>query len=1191
MYLKGINLLGFKSFSGKTKISLEQGISCIVGPNGSGKSNIVDALRWVMGEQSARSIRGGKMEDVIFSGSKKRRALGMAEVSILLDNSDGYLPLPFSEISVSRRALRGGGSEYYINEQACRLKDVRDLFVDSGVGVDGVSIINQGRINELVNAKPDERRALVEEAAGIVKYRDRKREALRKLADTERHLERLGDILGELSGRIGPLQLQSQRAQEYLRLKEEADRMEMGISVRVLSEAEEKIGSYDQEIHRAEEALLQDETARLATAAEAADLRLQLAALDEEAAQASEDFHRLQREQEKLAGEQKLNESNLQNAEENFQRWSRELCAVEEGIAARTAQAQALQEQLSQIQQELQEQEAHLLSGEGSSADLRGLAALREERFNSLGREQAELQASLAVLEKKIDLQQEQAEKQRQNRSKTEVELQQSFQEQEEANQLLEEAELALSESMAESRRLSEHLNETELAIRKLTAATQELAAEEADSRYKVHSLQTKVNMMEEMAAGYEGFFPGVKGLMTAHRKGKAPGGIIDVMSELMDVPAQYRVAIEGYLGANIQNIVVKDSQAAKAAVEYLKKNQLGRATFLPLDILKVREPYDFSRALALPGVFGRASELVSCEPAYRKAVDFLLNNMLLCDTMDTALLAAKELQYRSSVVTLDGDMVSPGATVSGGSRQNKAGDLLGKKSRLLEARKELELAKEKLSGHVQRLEAGREELRQATEENQAAREELRILSANAAEQKNRSTQQQMRLQGLSQRIAALQDQLEELADDLSGLDSSLREDAAAEKQLRQQLQGLDAEKAVAAEELALIQEQLELQRNTLTEQKMSLAAKREKQDGLHNQLRQLEGDLENLRWEAEGKAADRDAARKEHGELLEEKERLKSRLQDLALALHEAEELMSGKRHGLAAETARLQELERIDREHLRVQDQLKAGLHQSQLRRERWQADFENEAAKLAEKFQLDLAQAQARLGEDIPSRTAMGQRLNQLRREINALGSINLGAIEEYAEVSQRYEFLTGQQADMLEAKGKLDTVIREMDQIMVSRFKETFIRLSAAFNDSFNRLFGGGEASLFLSDPEDILETGVEISVHPPGKKVSNYNLLSGGEKSLIGIALMFATLEVRPTPFCFMDEVDAALDEANIDRFTAYLKDKSEGTQFVMISHRQGTMEAAGALWGVTMEEEGVSKILGVKLSDLAELGA
>lgn len=863
MYLKRIDLLGFKSFSGKTKISLEPGISCVVGPNGSGKSNIVDALRWVMGEQSARSIRGGKMEDVIFSGSKNRRPLGMAEVSITLDNSDNYLNLPFSEVSVTRRALRGGGSEYFINEQACRLKDVRDLFVDTGIGVDGVSIINQGRINELVNARPDERRTLVEEAAGIVKYRDRKREALRKLSETEHHLERLEDIIGELSSRLEPLQKQSERAREFLSLKEEADRMEIGISVRVLSEAEDKIQGFDGEIQTAEADLLQDETERLAQAAEAADLRLRLAALDEEASQASEDFHRLQREQEKAEGELKLSESHLANAEENLLRWSKELAALEGSMREKQAASQQQREQISLLGAELQAQEEALLSGTGDKKDLQALCSLREETFSALGKELAQARAGLSAVEEKIGLRREMAEKQRASQGRLEADLQQAGLEQEEANQLLEEAEAALEKIQQQSQSISSRLNETELRIRQLTGNTQELATEEADQRYQVHSLETKVNMMEEMAAGYEGFFPGVKGLMTAHRQGKAPAGIIDVMSELMDVPSQYRVAIEGYLGANIQNIAVRDSQAAKAAVAYLKQHQLGRATFLPLDILRAREEQDFSRVMGLPGVFGRGSELVDCEPAYRKAVDFLLNNVLICDNMDTALLAAKELRYRTSVVTLDGDMVNPGATVSGGSKQAKAGDLLSKKSKLQEARAQLETARQRLSRAAKRLEAGRADLQQATAENQAAREELHGLNEEGAEHKNRSAQQQMRLQGLSQRMRGLRQQAETLEDELANLDSGLAEDQAELSRLREAVEKLEEEQGRAGQELAGLQAQLETYRNQETEQKMNLAANRQRLEGLQDSLQKLEGDLENLGWEAEAKSADRDAAQK----------------------------------------------------------------------------------------------------------------------------------------------------------------------------------------------------------------------------------------------------------------------------------------------------------------------------------------
>jgi len=1187
MYLKRVDLQGFKSFTNKTKVSFEPGISCIVGPNGSGKSNIADALRWVLGEQSARNIRGGKLEDVIFSGSKKRRALGLAEVTILLDNSDGYLPLPFTEISVSRRAVRNGPSEYFINGQPCRLKDIRDLFVDTGIGVDGLSLINQGRINELVTARPEERRALVEEAAGIIKYRDRKKEALRKLEETQRHLERIGDIIYELSGRIEPLRQQSEKARRYLALQGEADQLEIGISVKVLTEAEERIRGLDQEIGGREQDLLADESARLELSAGAEELRLQIAAIDEEAAAASRDYYELQNQREKAEGVRALAISQQQNADENALRLSKELEALLQNLAARQGEEAALAEHIRRTQEELADQERAVLSGEGGNEDLRMAAALAEERLHELQRQEVEAGTALAAAIHTVDLKQQLADKNRENAGRLSREAAAVGAELAAARDSIAQAEQLLAETRRESKEVSALLNDSGTRLKQLNQQTQELAAEEAESRYQVHSLQAKVAMLEEMSAGYEGFFPGVKGLMTACRKGQGPAGVVDVLSELMEVPDQYRVAVEAYLGANIQNVVVESGGAAKQAVAFLKQRQLGRATFLPLDILKVREPQDFSAAMGLPGVYGRASQLIGCDNKYRKAVDFLLNNVLLCDDLDTAMQAAGLLKYRASVVTLDGDMVNPGATVSGGSRQAKAGELLGKKSRLEEARRELEAAQEQLRGQEQALGSQREKARAEDAANEQLRERLRqltlLLNSTAAEQEK----QQALLKGYTQRASAISAQLRELDGEMAGLEEEVAEALTQQRELETAARERAAALTAAAENLAALQQQLDSYRDDITEQKMALATSRQKLHGQNISLNRLREDIENLGWEAESKAEDLEAAEHDSAARGAEIRAALDLLQELALKLHDAEERMNGVKHDLSAENARLAQLEAEEREHVRSQDKLKTELHQLQLRRERWQADFENEAAKLAEKFRLDLAGAQARVGET-PARNAMNQRLTQLRREIAALGVVNVSAIDEYAEVSQRYEFMTGQREDMLTARERLDQVIGEMDQIMAGRFRDTFVRLSGAFNDSFQRLFGGGEASLYLSDPEQILETGVEIAVHPPGKKVSNYNLLSGGEKALIGIALMFAILAVRPTPFCVMDEVDAALDEANIDRFTAYLKDQAAASQFVMISHRQSTMEAASALWGVTMEEEGVSKVIGVKLGAVSE---
>lgn len=1183
MYLKRIELIGFKSFPNKTKISFEPGISCIVGPNGSGKSNIADALRWVLGEQSARSLRGGKLEDVIFSGSKKRRPLGMAEVSVILDNSDGYLPYPFTEISVSRRALRNGGSEYQINDKPCRLKDVRDLFVDTGIGTEGLSLINQGRIHELVTARPEERRVLVEEAAGIVKYRDRKREALRRLAETERHLERVGDIIHELADRVGPLQAQSEKAQHFLLLKEEADRLEMGISVKVLSEADEKLCELDQKLAEQNDILLQNESARLSAAAEAEQLRAAIAAMDEEVTAANDAYYRLQAEREKAEGERRIAETQRANSAAAAERLRQALAQFETQLQAKRDAATEMAAHIERTENELAAQEEEIRSGEGGSSDLRAYAAQLSGRLGELNSRAAMLASERTAAEQKSRFRAELCEKNAAAAAALTAEAEQLAAEQ--AALAAQVAELtALLEKLAvESRRQSAAVNEGETLMRQLSLAVQELSAEEADCRFRCHSQQTKVHMLAEMAAGYEGFFPGVKGLLAARREGKAPAGIVGVIAELMDVPPQYRVAVEAYLGANLQNIVCEDANAAQAAVAYLKKNRLGRATFLPLDIIRPREAQDIARAEQLRGVHGRASDLVAVAEPLRPAVEFLLNNVLLVEDMDVALAAAKALRYRVSVVTLDGDMVNPGASISGGSRSARAGELLSKKSRLEDAEKELQTLEQELAEHTARLSAQRSKAEEATAAHAAARERLQRCSEQVRTTTQEREQLLYRQDAAAAREQVLATEREKLRQEAEALSTDAEDAGAEAARLQDEEEALQAALQELQQQTAEVEESLASSREDVTEKKMQLAAQQQKLHGQRISLERLEQEAVDLSWEAEEAAADlaqAEEAEQRHGEAFTA---AGGQLTQINLALHDAAEKLELSRHGMAAESARLHELEKADRDALREQEKLRETIHGLQLRRERWQADFENESARLREKFAVSLEQARVQVGE-MQGRTVMQQRLGQLKREIAALGNVNLDAITEYGEVDTRYRFLQAQREDLQTARSRLDTVIHEMDTVMTSRFRETFGRLSDAFGVCFRRLFGGGQAELRLSAPEDILETGVELNVSLPGKRVANYNLLSGGEKALIGIALMFAMLTVRPTPFCVMDEVDAALDEANIDRFTAFLQDKAADSQFVMISHRQSTMEAADALWGVTMEEEGVSKVIGVRLT-------
>lgn len=1184
MYLKRIELYGFKSFSGKGKIEFEPGISCIVGPNGSGKSNIADALRWVLGESNARSIRGNRMEDVIFSGTAHRRALGAAEVTVVLDNADGHLSLPFSEVSVTRRAIRNGGSEYYINQTPCRLRDIHDLFVDTGVSLEGLSLITQGRINELVASRPEERRVLVEEAAGIVKYRDRKQEAARKLAETERHLERIGDIIGELEDRIEPLREQSERAQKYQDLQRQADDLEIGVSVKVLTEAHDKIAELDAQLKEKEEALLSAESQRLTLAAEAEQLRLSLAALGEAVTAAGEEYYGLQTQREHEEGELKLLRSHLENSQAQSQRLNEELAAGQEAAAARQAEIESLFGQIEGLRQDMERQEALIASGEGGSQDLLDHLARLEEELTALRASQAQSGADLAKAEQSCQLQTAQAEKTRQTLAQLAGEEKQIEDELADSQRRLEQSQAESHRLEQESSRLTGLLNQNQLSLQAASQQAQEQAAREAEIRFRHHSLETRVNLLSEMAAGYEGFFPGVKGLLSARQRGEAPSGILGVMAELMEVPAEYRVAVEAFLGANIQNIVCRDTKSARAAVDFLKERQLGRATFLPLDALKPRKALDLGPARGLPGVHGRGSELIKIAPDLQPALDFLLNNMLLTEDMDSALAAAKALDHRCSVVTLEGDMVNPGASISGGSRAARAGELLAKRARVDEAKAQLKQAATELEGAEAELAAARAAAQRVAEAGEELSRQVKESSLLLQAALGQREQEGFRCEALLERQQVLAREKGRLSGELTYLEDAAAEAEEDAERLRQQEQELAVQLKAKEQAHAAAEERLDSSRQDMTEQRVAAAASREKLHSLEARQHQLEQEQEEAAWEAQDKS---DLLREVEGRQQELSAGIlaaESALQEMGRSMLALSDRLESDRQGLAAENDRQRELDQEHKELGQIKEKLSGETHQLQLRRERWQADFENEAAKLAEKFQLDLEGAKARVGET-PARTVLLSRLNQARRDMAALGQINPGSIEEYREVSERYAFLTDQRNDMVEARTNLNGVIAEMDGIMSGRFRDTFRRLSAAFDGSFRRLFGGGSAALVMSEPDAPLDTGVELRVELPGKRVSNYNLLSGGEKSLIGIALMFAMLEVRPTPFCVMDEVDAALDEANIDRFTAYLQDKSSSSQFVMISHRQSTMEAASALWGVTMEEEGVSKIISVRLLD------
>ena len=1183
MYLKSIEMLGFKSFPGKTKISFEEGISCIVGPNGAGKSNISDALRWVLGEQSARNLRGGKQEDVIFNGSKKRKSLGMAEVTLLLDNSDGMLSKPFAEIAVTRRTFRGGGGEFLINNHACRLKDIQELFVDTGVRVEGVSLISQGRINELVVAKPEERRAFVEEAAGIVKYRNRKREAMRKLDETERHLTRVGDIIGELDGRLQPLRWQAEQAELYLKQREEADKCAVTLAVRLLSEFEDKLKQQITAIDHLSGSLLSADTQRLALAAQREQWRNEQARLDEEASELAQRFYHLQGQVEREEAARVVTEGQIEHAKANSARWNFELKELSATETARRDEARELTAHVQATEQEVAELVSLVNTGLGGEEQRRAALAYVEQEVTKVREQAFDAANRLAQGRNQLHYQQQLTDK---NQAAAERLTEQRFA----LTEALAQANARAEEIVRQKRELQQQAEQdrAELAkqqqsIKQQNGLVGELAAVETELRYRAHALTVRVNMMEEMRKSYEGFYPGVRALLTAKNKGEAKlSGLLDVVANLFTAPPKYQVAVETYLGASLQNIVSVSQQAARQAIAYLKEKDLGRATFLPLDALKVRPKADIRSVSSLKGVHGLASELISCDDEIRPAANFLLNQLLVVEDMDAAVKAAKELGYRHPVVTLEGDLVNPGGSLSGGSRAKKSGDLLGKRRELAKACEQQEQLKQELGKREQELQAARNKLGELSYQAEAISAHLQDLANQQYALTHEDEGLVKQHETLKRQSEALYQELAVLADEAVLIEEQQRELTEQIVEAEAAEQGFSSRFNELTEQLAAKSDEWEGEREDINRQRVELAAREQKLVGQRKSLERIEAEIDNIHWEQEAKSADLAQCEQELDGAQTTLKTTQAQLIDLREALILAEQEMEQARHGLAADATRIAELEKEEKELSAQCEVFREQLHQQELKKTRMEADCENERVKLSEQFHMTPEEAAA-CPQLEGSRTALSTRLQQLKKELTALEPVNIAAIEEYREVTERHQFLTTQRMDLLQSRERLDTVIAEMDRIMSSRFRQTFNQLSEEFDKSFRRLFGGGAAALELTEPEEILTTGVDINVTLPGKKISNYNLLSGGEKVLIGISLMFAVMAVHPSPFILMDEVDAALDEANIDRFTAYLREMALRTQCVMISHRQSTMEAADSLWGVTMEEEGVSKLLSVRL--------
>ena len=1175
MFFKRMELNGFKSFADPVTIEFTEGMTCIVGPNGSGKSNISDAIRWVLGEQSPKLLRGGKMEEVIFAGTQNRKPKGLAEVTLVIDNTDHTLPIDYAEVGITRRMYRSGESEYMINRTPCRLRDIRELIMDTGIGVEGYSIIGQGKIADIVSNKMDSRREIFEEAAGIVKYRTRKAETERKLENASQNLARVNDIASEIEGRIGGLQKESEKAQEYLSIRDRYRDVEINIILKNIESADSKtqaVRSEMQELdavleearkHREElEAQLRALREKNAASEEALDeLRAKLSRMAEEIhfIENREDLNNeryaaLERDRVRIEGEQTAAEEKLQREQANLDEMQKAAGEVARSEQAARATAEEKEAAALVVQQELAEKDRALEEARAQILELS--AAIR-----SFDAECASIDSLRQTLQRRLERLQE-------DETLSEAQSLQEKLQQTEAQ--LQEEESARAELLASLSKEEEKKAALEQA---LSAAWTVIE----DKKIDAGKLAARHKLLEELERSYEGYSGAVRFMMQ-----QKMDGIIGTAGELLNVPKGWELAIETALGGNVQNIVCDSDASAKKAIALLKERKAGRLTFLPADSIQPAPVADTSAIQGMDGFLGVAGERVSCKGGYENIVDYLLGKCVVCRDLDSALKMSK-VSRALRFVTLEGEHINPAGAITGGSFKNNTANILSRKAE----KEELEKKIEKTQSELKKAQQTQEESRSALDACKASLQQMRIQSG-ASDTRIAVLQQevqQLRISGKeareadSRRLAEQADLKREIAEADKSI-ASAHASAAEKAEEKTQAESLAETLASASDAVRVRFEEAQAACTAARMEENSASVRLRSAKDLEERVR---ASLEEIRADIASKQAELVRIAEQKAEIegfageaaasLKEKQAEKASLEEEEKALSESRKTDQEKAGAL--------EEERIRQDSTLYEHQV--NKHEAQVRLARFDAQTESLKEKLWEEFEISLAQARDLADPEFVMSRGMKES-REYRERLRELGDVNVGAIEEYKAVSERYAFLTGQRDDLNRAIGELTDVINDIDRTIRARFKESFDAVVTNFERTFTELFKGGHARLTLEDPSNPLESAIEIEAQPPGKKLQNMNLLSGGEKTMTAIALMFAVLRAKPTPFCILDEVEAALDEANIDAFARYLK-KFADTQFALITHQKATMEYADVLYGVTMPEQGITRILSLKLGD------
>ena len=1184
MYLKSLEVQGFKSFPDKTVIRFGDDITAIVGPNGSGKSNISDAILWVMGEQSTKTLRGAKMEDVIFGGTQKRAAVGFAEATLTLDNTDRALSYDSDEVMVTRRYYRSGDSEYYINRQSARLRDIHEMFMDTGLGRDGYSNIGQGRIDEILSLKSADRREIFEEAAGISKYRHRKEETERKLAHTEDNLMRIGDKVSELELQLEPLKVQSEKAKKYLELKDELQGVEVAVWLDTLDKLSSAAKKAEEDYASASFVLQQahEDLDRLYAQSELNGELLRQR--DGELETARLKVNMLEATHQQLDGQMAVLRGNVENNEGNIRRIEDELQGAEDRSGGITAQMEQAKQRIAQIEQTLAEKRRELDGLQQELVAMTANAQGRQKQFLELRGKETSLSAELAGREADIHSLEESLRENGERKAQLKEELEAGLGREQEARNNLEACCKELRSAQEQVTAANNTIAGYSLRQKTRLQRRDTLAQTVRELTGKLDGVKAKTKVFRAMERDYENYQKSVRIVMQEAQRGSLRN-IHGPVSRLIRTGDGYTVAIEIALGGALQQIVVGSEADGKAAISYLKRTGAGRATFLPLTTIQGKTLNE-SGLESCRGFVGIASDLVTCQDTYRGIVANLLGRTVIVSDIDAAIAMSNKYRSRFKIVTLDGQVMNPGGSMTGGSVNKEAGIL----SRANELEK-LNAQEKELS---EKLSAAESELQEA----QRAADQVEFQITTAREQLREAEDQVLRLQGTEKQYEIL---LQGICD---AEDSARRELEALESRERTDRERYVSQQAkiqVYTEQLAQTRQALSELEGTQSEAERDSA----RLTGRMTAVKTEEAALEAERTTAQAHIADMQTLRSAMEGDREKKLLLIETIRaDSARLEAEIAQLLSRQQEN-DAETAKMRTAmetvmaQRIEAEANRTRSEREAQEKSKDiLNMERACALLEQKKVttsmeekqiidKLWDSYGLTPGTAVEKRGQ-IESVTAGNRRIGELKRKISALGTPNLGAIEEYARVNERYTYLSSQRDDVLTSKKELEGIIRDITQEMTTIFVAEFKKIDEYFGQTFEEMFGGGKGALVLEDPENPLTCGIEIRVQPPGKQVKTITLLSGGEKAFVAIALYFAILKVRPTPFCMLDEIDAALDDRNVERFASYLRNLSKKTQFIVITHRRGTMEASDVLYGVTMQEQGISKLLRLDLNQMEQ---